>query len=159
MNRIEVKLGNSKFVPDAHLLITIDGESLDTIVSNRFPGSNLEGLVPTTLNWLESTDEQDEVWRRFGKRQAGNVLVPILCCPDDLDFTCTLVVVDAKFDNDTVHWLQFGFDETSFDRLPVDVGSSVDWFDGVGPYVFERHQYETMARQFEQLKSNPDIVN
>ena len=158
MNQIETKLGHSKFVPESHLLIKIDGESLDAILSDRFPDSNLEGLVPTTLNWLQSAEEQDEVWRRFGQRKSGSVLIPILCCPDDLDFSCTLIVVDAKFDTDTVYWLQFGFDTTSFDHLPGGVCSSVDWFDGVGPFVFDRDQYETMARRFEQLKPNPEIA-
>jgi len=155
---IEAKLGRSRFVPDPHLLILVDGEPLDEILAGRFPDSNLEGLIPTTLNWLESTKEQAEVWRRFSRRDKDNVLIPIMCCPDDLDFSCTLIVVNAKFDTDNVRWLQFGFDTTSFDLLPHGVCGSVSWFDGVGPFVFDRGQYETMTQQFEQLRPNPEIA-
>lgn len=153
MNEINAKLGRSKFVPDRHLLLTIDDVPLDEILAHRFPELNLEGLIPTTLNWLDAVEEQNEVWRRFARREPGNVLIPLLCCPDDLDFSDTLIVVNAKFDHEHVHWLQFGFDATSFDRLPNGVASSVSWFDGVGPFVFSREQYEEMACRFEELRS------
>lgn len=151
MNTIEAVVSNSHFVDEPHLRFVIDGEPLAELLDRYLPGRNLKGLVPTTINWLENMSQQEEVWRRFANRKPGTEVVPILCCPDDLDFSCSLVVADALFDSNCVTWVQLGFDMTSFELWPSGIGSSVDWLPGIGPFKFEKEQYEVMAKTFEQL--------
>ena len=158
MNTIEAIVGNSEFVSEPHLMFVIDGVSLDKILSVAHPDKNLAGLIPTTLNWLENEKEQNEVWARFTNRKAERLLIPLLCCPDDLDFSCTIVVVDANFDNDTVHWLKFGIDATPSHRLPSAIGSTAHWLSGVGPYKFDRGAYDEMAQAFQRRQPPTDVA-
>jgi len=156
MNTIRAVLGKSRFVSEPHLLFTIDDVPLDKVLSDAHPEMDLLGLIPTTLDWLHDRGEQSVVWSRFLDRSANRAVIPILCCPDDLDFSCSLVVVEAKFEADSVHWLRFGIDKTSADRPPNAVGSSVDWLPNAAPFEFERRSYMRMVEAFEQGRDEGD---
>ena len=117
MNKIEAQIGKSKYVQEPHLLFVIDGDPLDEILAMRSQNDSFRGLIPTTLGWLDNPIEQQEVWKRFAKRETGEVLLPILCCPDDLDFCCIVVVVLAIFKPYKVKWLKFGIDTTPSENL------------------------------------------
>jgi len=159
MNGIETIVGTSRFVSEPHLLFVIDGRSLDEIVSTEYPEKDLRGLVPTTLDWIHNEREQEEVWRRFSQLGVGRIVIPLLCCPDDLDFSCTIVVVDATFETDVVEWTRFGIDATPLLRLPSAIGSSVDWLPGVGPFTFSRDSYSNMVQTFEEHRVNSTDVS
>ena len=138
----------SEFVPSPHLQFVVDGVSLDQLLAAANPEAHLNGLVPTTLGWLQSKAEQAEVWRRFRNMSVGRHVVPLLCCPDDLDFWGTVVVAEVSVTIDTVSWMQFGLDETPAKNLPQAIGSSVDWLPDVGPLVFRRDEYQSMIDAF-----------
>ncbi len=149
MNTIQAVVGKSEFVPEPHLQFIVDGVSLDAILSAAHPDRNLGGMIPTTLNWLEKENEQKEVWSRFTDRRTRRLLIPIPCCPDDLDFSCAVVVVDARLEDNVVHWTRFGLDATPSVRLPTGIGSVADWLSDVGLFVFDRAGYDQMVSEFE----------
>jgi hypothetical protein len=148
MQRIAATIAPSKYVSDAHMNFAIDGVTLDEMLDEWYPNRGFLGLIPTTLNWLLSDIEQSVVWDRFLNRSKPSVVVPILCCPDDLDFTCTLVMVDTRIAGNTVQWRAFGFDATDFDRLPQDVGANVTWLPTKNHLIFDREEYDSVAREF-----------
>lgn len=150
MNRIEAIVGESEFVHEPHLRFMIDGHPLDEILSAAFPQKKLGGLVPTTLNWLETQAEQDEVWKRFTETSIDKIVVPLLCCPDDLDFSCSIVVADVMFTPESVTWVQFGLDATPPQRLPHGIGENVEWLPGLGPFEFTRASYDMMVKTFQK---------
>ncbi len=152
MNSISAEVRKSEFVPSPHLQFVVDGQPLDQVLASVHPDRLLNGLVPTTLNWMEDADEQAEVWRRFTDLSERPHVVPLLCCPDDLDFSCAVVVVDAQLEANTIRWNQFGFDATPFHRLPGAIGSVVDWLPGIGPFVFSREDYESVVGTFAALR-------
>ena len=120
-----------------HMNFVVDGMLLNELLDQWYPGNGIAGLVPTTLNWLSSATEQAIVWQRFLDRRPTPIIVPILCCPDDLDLNGALVVVESIVSNETVKWRSFGLDHTDFDSLPNGVGASVYWY--------KRYQYKDVV--------------
>lgn len=149
MQNISTITSPSKFVSEPHLRFAVDGVALDELLEDWYPNHGFHGLVPTTSNWLTSKVEQTVVWDRFLDRSSEWVSVPILCCPDDLDFSCSLAMVDARFSNDSVEWRAFGFDQTGFDLLPEEVGASVCWLPPKRPLIFARDEYGRVASEFQ----------
>jgi hypothetical protein len=49
-------------------------------------------LIPTWLGWLLNPNEQEDVWTKTRLCESEITILPILICPDDLDFSCTVVV-------------------------------------------------------------------
>ena len=127
----------------------IDGSSLSDVLGEQFPERNIAGLLPTTLNWLYSSAEQLIVWNRFLDRNSTHLTVPILCCPDELDFWCSLILVEVTIADDEVKWQRFGFDISESSLLPAGVGSQIDWLEGADVFTFDREQYDTAARNFQ----------
>lgn len=78
--------------------------------------------------------------------------MPILLCPDDFDFSCTVIVVEVVCIEDKVIWRKFGIDTTSFEideiALPKYIGKNVDWFANIGPFEFSRTEYLLCVTQF-----------
>ncbi len=149
LNSIDAILAPSKYVDSPHLQFTVDGVLLDQFLCERYEDDGFVGLIPTTLNWLHSEAEQSVVWSRFLQRALGSTVVPILCCPDDLDFDCTLLVADTRITDKTVEWRGFGFDHSETHQQPDQVGTQVDWLLlNREPLTFDRAEYESVADQF-----------
>ena len=149
MNQIAAKLNTSKYVNSPHLDFFVDGRSLSELLAEQCPDKSIAGMIPTTLNWLESESEQLIVWNRFLDRKSTRLMIPILCCPDDLDFSCSLLMVESAINEDVVLWSGFGFDTTAFSDLPVRVGSQIEPLPKPISFSFERSQYDIMASEFE----------
>ena len=149
MNTIAAKLNTSKYVSSPHLDFFVDDRWLIDLLDEQCPDRNIAGMIPTTLNWLESESEQLIVWNRFLDRNSTRLTIPILCCPDDLDFSCSLVIVDATIADNVVRWSGFGFDTTEFSDLPARVGSRIEPLSTPIAFSFDRTEYDTMSSEFE----------
>ena len=149
MNTIVAKLNPSKYVNSPHLDFFVDGRVLSDLLSEQCPDQNIAGMIPTTLNWLESESEQLLTWNRFLDRNSPRLTIPLLCCPDDLDFSCSLLMVVAVFDDDVVRWTEFGFDTTDFTDLPARVGSRIEPLPTTITFSFDRSEYDIMTNKFE----------
>lgn len=136
----------SKYVAEPHMTFSVDGIALDDLLFGWYSDERFLGLVPTTLNWMPDA-EQAVVWDRFLDRSAERQVVPILCCPDDLDFDCSVVVVDTRISDDVIEWRAFGFDQT-FDQKPDGIGSSVAWLPPETVLRFDRAEFDAVAARF-----------
>jgi hypothetical protein len=148
MNKIEARVKGSEFVSDPHLVILIDGSSLDSMLATHWPDRQFNGLVPTLLGWLNDDRERAIVWQRILPTDEVRSVAPILMCPDDLDFWCTIVVADITANSNTVRWHRLGVDRSSPEDLPDSIGSNVDWLDGIGNFEFDRLEYSEMLAEF-----------
>ncbi|MGL4695562.1 hypothetical protein [Enterococcus larvae] len=82
--------------------------------------TNKEELLLLALAWdkkLTSPQETQYIQKLLKQKKSGNI--PLLICPDDLDFDCTVVVVKISYKSDSVVWHKIGYvkkENFSFDK-------------------------------------------
>jgi hypothetical protein len=142
---------------DPYLDITIDGRWLEQIIAELFSDTHYRGLVPCLLPWqsgppAEATIEARIARERFLPHVGMTAIAPVLMCPDDLDFFCTLVVAAIRNTGATVEWRRIGSDTTDPSRLPEHVGESVRWVDGFTGWSFDLAEYVTVFEAYDGLE-------
>ena len=152
MNHICVAHRSSKFIEEKHLVLLVDGDPLDVLLSREIPTiEDIEGLIPTLLDWLSDDKEQALVWDRALPPEGTRANFPVLMCPDDLDLWCTVIVVEVESSAEKVTWRRFGIDATDFQSdSRAKCGDGVKWAAGPGPFVFQRDVYEECLDVFRQ---------
>lgn len=134
MNRLSYKYG------DGELSLFIDGKYLNTMLDEFIDSNNyFKFLVPSLK--LDNVQQQRYVWDLIDNKASCNF--PLLVCGDDLDFSCTISVVEIEFQNNIVTWHRLGRvirDENFFDNWRnsgvrnIEEWSEDDW-----------HKYGTIA--------------
>jgi hypothetical protein len=128
-----------------HPSLTIDDIPLDVWLKRCLPDQDVLDLVPAQL-WMSDKDDLALAWRRI--RDEGLVNVPLLICPDDLDFVCSVVLVEQETTAAHVIWRRFGMDRS---RFTEPVGTSAAWFLDCGPLMFERAAFGLALDEFRRL--------
>lgn len=148
MNSIQGLLDRSDYRDNwDYVNFYIDGYWLDEKLEELCPGSMYKGLIPT-LTYGMDKHEEVIVWSRILPNENETTVCPILMCPDDFDFSCTLIVVQIRNCGNVIQWDKIGVDLT--DRFDVNaVGTNVDWFDKVEPLIFYKEEYLTMIASFQ----------
>jgi hypothetical protein len=154
MNSIRADWFKSQFVSEPHLIIRVDGEPLDEFLENHSTGLELRGLIPAWLAWLTNDAEQAVVWERMIPPLLGRVRVPVLMCPDDLDFSCQLIIADLEVTPEVIVWHRIGSD-ISQSMEPRRVGEEVAWFESIPPLRFPRNDYEACVASFVNAAKRP----
>ncbi len=111
MNKFEIrKMSNDKKVDDYEIFI--DGEILSQVLTKQksvqLP-ENVEPFDDLCLAWTKGLDFWGDVrfvWNLIGREKT---VLPILMCPDDLDFSCIVLVVEVEKLEDTVLWKRAGY--------------------------------------------------
>ena len=130
------------------LSFQIEGIKLDHILDHYYPGNMYVGLVPTLLFWMEQDKEREIVWTRIKPNIGMKTICPILMCPDDCDFSCTIIVAEIENTGKTIRWNKVGIDETNeFDAEMI--GSKVKWFDRISPMEFYINEYDAVIEDFD----------
>ncbi|TGK24321.1 hypothetical protein EHQ05_15445 [Leptospira yasudae] len=151
MNRIEAVYNRSLYSAEEHLDIRIDGEILTSYVDRKFSDRDLAGLVPTLLNWLSDEEERKIVWERILPNVGKSSVAPLLMCPDDCDFFCTLIVVEIERTQEFVLWKRFGRDDSEFTVSNLsNIGSKVRWFSDPEEYRFPIRDYAEFLNRFKR---------
>lgn len=149
MNTIEAHVDKSDYeVYGDFLNIKIDGEWLDEKLEQLYPGEMYKGTIPTLLFAMEIDAESKIVWNRISPVLNTVNVCPILMCPDDRDFSCTIIVAEVECFNDTVKWHRIGLDITK-DWQAGSIGSEVKWFDKIPSFEFSKDAYLAMIKAFE----------
>ena len=153
MNTIKAKVDKSDYeIYDDFMNIEIDGYWLDEKLDELYPKRMFKGLIPTLLFAMEIDKEKEVVWNRINPTENTTTICPILMCPDDCDFSCTLIIAEVEDCENTVKWHRLGIDKT-IEYNAEKVGSEVEWFDKVNSFEFKKSDYEVMITQFQnQLK-------
>jgi hypothetical protein len=149
MNSIKGILDKSDFeIYGDFLNFQVDGYWLDEKLDELYPENDYKGIVPTLLFWMEIEKEREIVWERFLPEVGHRTICPILMCPDDCDFSCTLIVAEIENTGATIKWNGIGIDRTK-DFAPEKIGSNVFWFEKVKPLEFEIEEYKKMLEAFK----------
>ncbi|WP_367872175.1 hypothetical protein [Luteolibacter sp. Populi] len=143
----------SKFCDSPHLNLWVNGEPIQEWLHRQVPAGDLEGLVPAWLGWLNEDAEREIVRERMFPRVGETQLVPLLVCPDDLDFSCTLVIAEVSATGEDVVWERLGLDRTRSPD-PSDVGTQVEWF-AIPSIRFPRAVYLECVKRFGELQPAP----
>lgn len=151
MNRIAYTRARTRFIDEAHGVILVDDVPLDQLIEAWWPGRSLEGLIPAFLTGLANTEEEAVIWARALPPLGERAVAPILLCPDDLDFYCTVVLAEVTHDATGVRWNRIGVAEGP-SRTPADVGSAVNWCSSIPPLEFHRLAYAAMLRRFREAE-------
>lgn len=156
MDRISVRKGLSPHMGNIeHLAIYVNEKRLDEYLAERISKDYL-GLIPAWLDYYDgsyapSIREKEYVWEQTQLCCDTRVL-PVLLCPDDFDFSCTVVIVEVTDKGEFVHWNRFGIDCTEFepgkDIFPQYIGKNQKWFDDIGPFVFKKSEYQQCIKSF-----------
>lgn len=124
-----------------HLFLFVDGERLDQLICRLLADKSYLDLMPSWLDYYPDGQDfqraREYVWRQ-SRLDDGVKQLPILICPDDLDFSCTTIVVEVVPKADGVIWNRFGQDTTGH---PNYIGESVRWLPGIGPFEFKKSDY------------------
>lgn len=127
----------------------VDGYWLDEKLEELYPDNMYKGTVPTLLFWMEIEEEKQIVWNRILPSIEQKANCPILMCPNDCDFSCTLIIAEVENTGTTVKWNKIGIDKTK-EFEPKKVGSTVEWFDKVEKLEFELTEYQNMLNEFRR---------
>ena len=153
---------NNNFKPFP--ILTIDGVPLNQwIDKNTYIMQDVINLVPAQ-GWLYDTDNElalTNAWKllkpeyhEYAKPHAITTVLPILICPDDLDLTCSVIMVEQVITETEVKWLRFGraWGQTQ------DVVTSVIWEEPrLAPTLtFDFTQFE---QAYDRLKEFDKIWN
>ena len=137
-----------------HLSIYINGVRLDEIISKV--NERYLGLIPAWLDYydkdLESSINERKYVLEKTKLSEEIKILPILLCPEDFDFSCTVIVVEVILRENMVIWNRFGVDITPFDEdekeLPQYIGKEVVWIKEIDSFKFSRRRYLHCVEQF-----------
>lgn len=148
MTGISVLMHQSKFANSVHPVLAINGVSLDVWLNSKLNEPDILNLVPAQ-GWLIEDQDLEIAWRRLTPHEAGcSTIVPLLICPDDLDFGCTVVVAEQEVTTDEVIWRRFGF---ALDHLGDQVGATVKWFEFNVSVRFNRSDFQQAVIELKKL--------
>ena len=149
MNKIEAILVKHNFENYYDFLnIRIDDYWLDEKLEELYPNEIYKGILPT-LCGLNEEKETEIVLNRILPKLNENTVCPIFMCPDDCDFSCTLVVAEIYNKGSVIEWKRIGIDVTQ-DLDINQIGSDVEWFNKFSSLSFEKNQYIEMLKDFRE---------
>lgn len=154
MNTILTDKDKFNFIPpyggNEFLNIKIDGEWIDKLLGKHYPENDINGTIPTLSFRLETDQEEKIVWERFLPPQNSTTIAPILMCPDDCDFSCTLILAEIENIGDKVYWKRFGLDSSKVFENKENVGSNVKWLLPEIGFEFDISEYKKLITDFRK---------
>ncbi len=148
MHRFTVVRQPSKYVDDPHLVLLIDGVPFDVYLARAAGDPTIEGLVTTLDGCLYDPGDQELVARTVLPMGPASELLPVLVCPDDCDFSCSVVVTEVEHTLQGVCWTRVGLagGATGPHRF-----ESIRWFEGVGPFQWSHDEYQRFLASCREL--------
>ena len=115
MNHIKIETMHTAYGYE-YFLQSIDGKILPEYLqswADAFPDDKrVKGLAPFSdlwPAWSKSLDWEGDVRFVWKAVELDKAVLPLLLCPDDVDFTCIVVVAEVEKTEDFVYWNRVGF--------------------------------------------------
>jgi hypothetical protein len=126
--------------------IAINGIPIEKWCAEEFdyPDAVRLGLAQ---RWLYDEDEEKLAWSRITPgAENSSTIVPLLVCSDDMDFACTVLVVEQLIADGTVQWLRWGFSASA----GLEVGISTIWETPkkIPLATFDRKEFDECLQSF-----------
>lgn len=131
MNKLGYKLVSNGYAN--YNTLYVDNKSLQEIFIDMTEDIDFFEWLTTSINDLDPPDKR-YIWHLIDNKINCNF--PILLCGDDMDFTCTIVVVKVEYQQDYVIWKSFGsVDKSNYSYVDyynsgikdIDSWSAEDW--------------------------------
>ncbi|MGC5703361.1 hypothetical protein J4P02_24490 [Pseudomonas sp. NFXW11] len=150
MNNIHAAMHHSKYTTAPHPVLTIDGVPLDRwikgVIYDASGADDTEGLVPAQ-GWLIDDEHAKLAWQLLvPASEECSSIVPLLICPDDMDLSCTVAVVEQVVQGDKLIWERFGRAVAVTNGLVT----SVAWNANVQRAEFARQQFDEACAEFSR---------
>ena len=149
MNTIKAEIDKSDYGTDDFPNLKIDNFWLDEKLEEVYPDNMYKGLYPTLLFAMEIEQERKVVWNRVLPKIGEITICPILMCPDDNDFSCTIILAEVENCGKTIKWNRLGIDKTT-EYNAKKVGSKTEWFEKINGFEFSKADYEMMLSEFKK---------
>lgn len=107
MNTILLKKISTEY-SNEHLGIFINNILLDKYLYDITNEKLFKGLISAWYNELYNKNEENYIKKILQLETVEGLNIPILLCPDDLDFSCTIIVAKIKYQENTVVWEKVG---------------------------------------------------
>jgi hypothetical protein len=116
---------------------------LDIVVDGRPLSEMFGGDMASCLGWLDPEANAGAVRRLLLEEAADlpNDRRTLYVCPECGDAGCGVVSLVVGLDGDKIVWRDFGY-ENNYEGVVRTEG-----FEGVGPFVFKRAEYERALRK------------
>lgn len=118
----------------------VDDVPLDMQLHQLYPDLLFLGLIPVMTEWLNTDEEKSVARTRYLSSRNGEIL-PILMCPDDCDFYCTLLVAEVVAEGEEIVWKRIGQDKSDLSKGVQNLGENVEWLELVPVMRFRREDY------------------
>ncbi|MNN02603.1 hypothetical protein D3C81_1152680 [compost metagenome] len=118
----------------------VDDVPLDMQLHQLYPDHLFLGLIPVMTEWLNTDEEKSVARTRYLSSRNGEIL-PILMCPDDCDFYCTLLVAEVVTEGEEIVWKRIGLDKSDLSKGVENLGENVEWLELVPVMRFRREDY------------------
>lgn len=107
---------------------------------------------------LMNNSETETVWICLGQVQIGVCsYVPLLACPDDMDFSCTILMAEQISQNEEIVWHRFGWWVTG--DIEQQNADMVEWIDNIPPLNFSRENFINTFSKFRDITIESIIAN
>ncbi|SEP61409.1 hypothetical protein [Pseudomonas sp. NFPP19] len=151
MNHIRAAMHQSKYTKAPHPVFTLDDVPLDSwikgVIYDGSGADSTEGLVPAQ-GWLIDDEHAELAWQLLTPASEDcSSIVPLLICPDDMDLSCTVAVVEQVVRGDKLIWERFGRAVTVIDGLVT----AVAWNSNAQRAEFSRQQFDEACTEFKRL--------
>lgn len=146
---LSIKAGRhqAKFSRNACAWLMIDGIGIEQWVARHLDYQDA-AMLGLSLIWLVNEDEEALAKRRFALGEDNtSTLVPLLVCSDDMDFDCTVLMVEQVVADGIVTWSRFGLSVSS----GLEVGVQTRWFVGCKPASFLASEFQQALEDFEAI--------
>lgn len=131
-NKIEIRQDQMKGFQHPQYVITINDITLNDYLNQNTQSSSFDLLVPP-IGLFDNRDQQ----KVLELLSFTNVVLPILVCSDDMDFSCTVVATNVEEAKDCIIWKTFGYG--------VDMSKPIH----IPPLTFEKDVYREFVEAFK----------
>jgi hypothetical protein len=107
MNKLEIKKATKDYGYE-FLGVFIDDTPLDIYLYKDTCNKMIRGLMPAWFTELESKSNQEYIRECLIIESKDGMVVPILLCPEDMDFWCTVIVAKVRHTDECVLWDKVG---------------------------------------------------
>lgn len=140
----------AKFSRSACAWLMIDGIGIEQWVARHLDYQDA-AMLALSLIWLINEDEEALAKRRFAIGENDtSTLVPLLVCSDDMDFDCTVLMVEQVVANGVVTWSRFGLSVSD----GLEVGVQTRWMEDCKPASFLASEFQQALEDFEGILAN-----
>jgi hypothetical protein len=147
LRSINAALHQAKSARSACAWLLIDGVGIEQWLAEHLDYEEA-AMLGLSLIWLIHEEEQALAKRRWTPGEDGtSTLLPLLVCSDDMDFDCTVLMVEQVVADGLITWERFGMSVSS----GLEVGIQTRWMTDCEPVSFAAADFQQALEDFATI--------